>query len=172
MGLRRCGLDPARVALACPACFLGAKPIAWGDCNYVVSKRTTIGCTRTAAPRFSFDGPGYLVAAFAASARFRRHVWSLGQECTRRFCPGVYAASVPTVLQIGSYRFHFYSDEGVDPAHIHVRTNDGESKFWLGPTIGLARNHGVRPADLRRIEQLVFEHHDQLLRAFNEFHNR
>ena len=83
-----------------------------------------------------------------------------------------YACPVPTVLRIGSNRFHFYSDEGVGPSHIHVRTNDGESKFWLEPIIGLARNHGVRPADLRRIEQLVFEHHDQLLRAFNEFHNR
>ena len=97
---------------------------------------------------------------------------ALGQECSRRFGPGVYDPIVPTVLRIGSYRFHFYSDEGMEPAHIHVRTNDGEAKFWLDPTIGLARNHGVRPMDLRRIEQLVFEHHDQLLRAFNEFHNR
>jgi hypothetical protein len=30
----------------------------------------------------------------------------------------------------------------------------------------------VRPHDLRRIEQLVFEHHDVLRRAFNEHHNR
>ena len=37
-------------------------------------------------------------------------------------------------------------------------------KFWLEPTIRLAGNKGVRPYDLRRIEQLVFEHHDILRR--------
>ena len=27
--------------------------------------------------------------------------------------------------------FHFYSDEGAEPAHIHVDTGDGECKFRL-----------------------------------------
>jgi hypothetical protein len=40
---------------------------------------------------------------------------------------------VPTVLRIGKWRFHFYSDEGREPAHIHVRSPDGECKFWLDP---------------------------------------
>jgi hypothetical protein len=62
--------------------------------------------------------------------------------------------------------------EGQEPAHIHVRTPDGECKFWLEPTVRLARNRGVRAQDLRRIEQLVFENHDVLRRAFNEYHNR
>ncbi len=79
---------------------------------------------------------------------------------------------MPTVLRIGSFRFHFYSDEHREPAHVHVRTPDGECKFWLAPDIGLAANRGVRPHDLRRIEQLVFEHHDVLRRAYNEYHNR
>jgi len=26
-----------------------------------------------------------------------------------------------TVRRIGSFRFHFYSDEGTEPPHIHVR---------------------------------------------------
>jgi hypothetical protein len=40
---------------------------------------------------------------------------------------------MPTVLQIGRFRFHFYSDESREPAHIHVRTPDGECKYWLEP---------------------------------------
>ena len=79
---------------------------------------------------------------------------------------------MPAVLRIGSFRFHFYSDEGQEPAHIHVRTPEGECKFWLQPHIALARNRGVRASDLRRIEQLVFEHRAALERAFNEYHNR
>ena len=79
---------------------------------------------------------------------------------------------MPTVLRIGSSRFHFYSDERNEPAHIHVRTAEGECKFWLEPVICLASNRGVRAHDLRRIEQLVFEHHADLKKKFYEYHHR
>ena len=75
---------------------------------------------------------------------------------------------MPTVLRIGALRFHFYSDEGLDPPHIHVRTPDGECKFWLEP-ISLASARGVKPHDVREIERLVFEHHVALLSAYHEF---
>jgi hypothetical protein len=77
--------------------------------------------------------------------------------------------SVPTVLRIGSFRFHFYSDEGAEPPHIHVRTPEGECKFWLEP-IALASVKGIKPHDVRVIERLVFEHHAVLLAAYYEFH--
>jgi hypothetical protein len=80
----------------------------------------------------------------------------------------VVAYRMPTVLLIGSFRFHFYSDEGQEPAHIHIRSPEGECKFWLEPSIGLASNRGVKPHDLRRIEQLVFEHQQRLKSAFYE----
>ncbi|NLT70312.1 MAG: DUF4160 domain-containing protein [Verrucomicrobiaceae bacterium] len=79
---------------------------------------------------------------------------------------------MPTVLRIGSFRFHFYSDEGHEPPHIHVRTPDGECKFWLDPSILLGDNKGVRPHDLRRIESLVFEHRAQLMQAYYDRHHR
>ncbi len=63
---------------------------------------------------------------------------------------------MPTVLRIRSYRFHFYSDEGKEPPHIHIATSDGECKFWLEP-VRLARNKGVSPKMLRDIEKLVFD---------------
>ncbi|MCK4469518.1 MAG: DUF4160 domain-containing protein [Desulfobacterales bacterium] len=46
---------------------------------------------------------------------------------------------MPTIMKIGSFRFHFYSDERNEPPHIHVATPDGECKFWLQP-VRLARN--------------------------------
>jgi len=61
---------------------------------------------------------------------------------------------MPTVLRVGTWRFHFYSDEGLEPPHIHIDTGDGECKFWLEP-VELARAQRVPPADLRRIERLV-----------------
>ena len=63
---------------------------------------------------------------------------------------------MPTVLRAGSFRFHFYSDERSESAHIHVAMPDGECKFWLDP-IRLARNKGVPSHEIRVIEKLVFE---------------
>jgi hypothetical protein len=68
---------------------------------------------------------------------------------------------MPTVLRIGPFRFHFYSDERGEPAHIHVRTSEGECKFWLEPVI-FAKNRGLAPHTLREIERLVFEHQTYL----------
>ncbi|MBE2233314.1 MAG: DUF4160 domain-containing protein [Anaerolinea sp.] len=72
---------------------------------------------------------------------------------------------MPTVLRIGSFRFHFYSDERNEPPHIHVATPDGECKFWLDP-VRLARNKNVAPHVVRNMEQLVYEHRDLFLRAY------
>ena len=78
---------------------------------------------------------------------------------------------MPTVLQIGPYRFHFYSDEANEPVHIHVRTSDGECKFWLDP-INLAQNRGIATHRLRDIERLIFENQQFLIQAYHDYHNR
>ena len=78
---------------------------------------------------------------------------------------------MPTVLRLLGFRFHFYSDEGSEPPHIHVDTGDGECKFWLAP-IALASSHNVAPHSIRRIERLVYENHDYLLEKYHERHPR
>ena len=77
---------------------------------------------------------------------------------------------MPTVLRIGSFRFHFYSDERSEPPHIHVATPDGECKFWLDP-IRLAMNKGVAPHIVRKIERLVFKYCDFLKEKYYEFNS-
>jgi hypothetical protein len=76
---------------------------------------------------------------------------------------------MPTVLRVGAYRFHFYSDERGEPVHIHVRTSDGECKFWLDP-ITLAKNRGLAAHTVRDIERLVYEHQEFLKEKYNEYH--
>jgi hypothetical protein len=76
---------------------------------------------------------------------------------------------MPTVLRVGPYRFHFYSDERNEPAHIHVRTSEGECKFWLDPIV-LAKNRGLAPHVVRHIERLVFEHQEYLREQYDEYH--
>jgi hypothetical protein len=78
---------------------------------------------------------------------------------------------MPTVLRVGPYRFFFYSNEGNEPPHIHVRGNDGEAKFWLGQ-ISLAYNYGYSGPVLRQIERVVAENHELLLTAWNEYADR
>ena len=76
---------------------------------------------------------------------------------------------MPTVLRIGTYRFHFYSDEGREPPHVHVESPEGERKFWLEP-IRLARNKGINPVALRAIERLVYQNKEMFQEKFNEYH--
>lgn len=78
-------------------------------------------------------------------------------------------AAMPTVLRIGPYRFHFYSSEGTEPAHIHVARDDFEAKFWLRP-VELAANHGYRAAEMREITRLVEEHCEELVAAYVRAH--
>jgi len=76
---------------------------------------------------------------------------------------------MPTVLRIGPYRFHFYSDEPNEPPHVRVSGN--ECKFWL-ESVSLARNRGIPAHDLREIERLVFEHQESLTKKYHEYHAR
>ena len=76
---------------------------------------------------------------------------------------------MPTALRVGTFRFHFYSNERAEPPHIHVRTPAGECKFWLDP-VRLASSGGLRPHLLRALKRLFFKNHARLLTAYHEFH--
>jgi hypothetical protein len=74
---------------------------------------------------------------------------------------------MPTVLREGRYRFAFFSNEGQEPPHIHVKAGDDQAKFWLEP-IALASNYGFKAHELNEIERLVREHQLELLEAWHE----
>jgi hypothetical protein len=74
---------------------------------------------------------------------------------------------MPTVLRIGRFRFFFYSNEGQEPAHIHIKAGDDEAKFWIDP-VSLAANHGFNGRELNEIERLVGLHRAEFLEAWNE----
>jgi hypothetical protein len=74
---------------------------------------------------------------------------------------------VPTVLRVGRYRFHFFSNEGSEPPHIHVKAGGDEAKFWLTP-VSVAANYGFNGRELREIERIVDEHLAVFLEAWHE----
>jgi len=75
---------------------------------------------------------------------------------------------MPTVLRLFGWRFHFYSDEGSEPPHIHVNTGDGECKFLLAP-VRLARSENVKPLVMRCIEGVVVERETFFLEKWHEY---
>lgn len=77
---------------------------------------------------------------------------------------------MPTVLRIGAFRFFFYSNEGVEPAHIHVQAGRNLAKFWLKP-VALASSNGFNAQELTKLLGMVREHETLFAEAWNDFFN-
>jgi len=76
----------------------------------------------------------------------------------------------PTVLRIGPYRLFFFSNEGLEPPHIHVERDGSLAKFWLSP-VGLASSTGFGAGELRRIQRIVQNEAPRLEAAWHEYFN-
>ena len=75
---------------------------------------------------------------------------------------------MPTILRWNGYRFYFFSNEGHEPAHIHVDRDENTVKFWLDP-VGLARNIGFPARELNIIEEKVREERQHFIEAWNVY---
>jgi hypothetical protein len=75
---------------------------------------------------------------------------------------------MPTVLRVGQYRFFFYSDEGLEPPHIHIEAAERRAKFWLAP-IEQTWNDGFRSGEITEIEKIITANINLLMEAWNEF---
>jgi len=75
---------------------------------------------------------------------------------------------MPTVLRKYGFRFHFYSADRYEPPHIHVDGNGGEAKVWLAD-LNVAEAGGFSQRDLARILEVVEEHRQQMLEAWNDY---
>lgn len=78
---------------------------------------------------------------------------------------------MPTVFQHQSFRFFFYSNEGNprEAMHIHVRSPQGEAKFWLVPEVYLADSHGFDARTLRELHRLVISKRTLIERKWDEY---
>lgn len=75
---------------------------------------------------------------------------------------------MPTVLRVGQYRFFFYSDEGLEPPHVHIESAEKRAKFWLVP-IEQTWNDGFRSGEVTEIEKIIAANIDLLTEAWDEF---
>lgn len=74
---------------------------------------------------------------------------------------------MPTVLRVDGFRFFFYSNEGNEPAHIHVQKAEKYAKFRLN-SIQVAESIGYNSKELQRIQNIITEHWELLQEAWNE----
>jgi len=76
-------------------------------------------------------------------------------------------AVVPSIAQIGPWRLFFYSEEGTEPPHVHVRSGRATAKFWLGP-VRLARSRRLADHQLREVQRIVEENERRILEVWHE----
>ena len=77
---------------------------------------------------------------------------------------------MPTVLRVGPYRFFFYAGDKDEPPHVHVERENRQVKYWLAPP-RFQKNQGFKRAELNRIEDIIEENQDSLMRSWDEYFN-
>ena len=73
----------------------------------------------------------------------------------------------PTVFRIGNYRFYFFSREE-QRLHIHVIAPDGEAKFWIEPIVSLDTYTGFSKRQLTRLQKLVEENKNEIVKSWKK----
>jgi hypothetical protein len=78
---------------------------------------------------------------------------------------------MPLIFRYKGYRFFFYSNEGNprEPVHVHVRSHDGEAKFWLRPAVHLADSNAFDAKALRELAKVVEENAELIERKWDEY---
>ena len=75
---------------------------------------------------------------------------------------------MPELFRHYGFIFMFFTHEH-DPVHVHVRGNGGDAKYnWNGQTFIREYAHHIKANDLKRIEQMISENTDIILKRWKE----
>lgn len=75
---------------------------------------------------------------------------------------------MPTIFVVDGYRFFFFSNEGMEPKHVHVEKAEKYAKFWLNPVM-LAVNYKFNSPELKIIEEIIEERRNEIEVKWDEF---
>ena len=67
-----------------------------------------------------------------------------------------YLRTMPKPLLKEGYSFYFWSEEGSEPPHVHVSKGDGNSKWWLVPTVRIEYAYNFKKQEQRRIREPAY----------------
>jgi Domain of unknown function (DUF4160) len=75
---------------------------------------------------------------------------------------------MPTIMRWRGWRVQFYSADGDEPRHVHVRRGDAQVKIWLHD-LSIARSYDVNARDLAAIVGMVRDRRDELTEAWDGY---
>ena len=78
---------------------------------------------------------------------------------------------MPTLLRTGPYRFYFYAGDRDESEHVHVERDDNVAKLWLDP-VRLQRSGGFSSSEINRLQRIVEQNREELIRSWNEYFSR
>ncbi len=76
---------------------------------------------------------------------------------------------MPTVLRIEGYRFFFFSNEGVEPKHIHIEKANASGKIWLEPMAEPEYFYGFTAREQKKVKEIVSKNIELLKNAWDEY---
>jgi len=79
---------------------------------------------------------------------------------------------MPKVLANNGFDFYFYSDEGTEPVHVHIKKAEGRAKWWLEPAIEEEYAYGFTLQERRKIKRLIIQNQDYLKEKWYEYFQR
>jgi hypothetical protein len=77
---------------------------------------------------------------------------------------------MPEIFRAFGFVFFFYSNEGQEPMHVHVRKAGGFAKFWIEP-LELEFSQGMKISDIKQAEELIIGHLEIIITKWNEIHD-
>jgi hypothetical protein len=78
---------------------------------------------------------------------------------------------VPTIFREGRFRFFFYSNEGLEPRHVHVQVGSNVAKLWLEP-VAVAGAGGLSARDLAEARRIVTRRQAECVAAWDAHFQR
>jgi len=79
---------------------------------------------------------------------------------------------MPEIFRFFGYSFFFYSREH-EPIHVHVEGNDGYAIYdWEGGRFVLRETHGIKTKDQKKIESVISENKDIIIKRWKEHFER
>ena len=76
---------------------------------------------------------------------------------------------MPTLLLILGYSFFFYSNEGNEPAHVHVTKAEKFGKIWLEPDLQTAYLNGFSSSEQKQILEIITENAEMFKTKWYEY---
>jgi hypothetical protein len=76
---------------------------------------------------------------------------------------------MPKILEVKGFRFFFYSSEGNEPCHVHVKKGKGDGKIWLEPNVEEEYLEDFKLQEKREIRRIVSENKVYIIERWNEY---